>query len=240
MTTLVLLPGMDGTGVLFDPFVKAIASHIDVKVVAYPTTCTAYEDLVEIAACALPGEDDFVILGESFSGPVAVSLAARRPRGLMGLILCCTFARNPRPHFSGLRSFVGRLPALRPPMGLLKHVLMGGFATRGLQAALETAMAQVPPATLRGRLQSVLDIDVAAGLQEVEVPILYLRARQDRLVPSAASELIQRIRPRMQILDIDAPHFLLQTRPDAAADAIERFLMSPDCAKSRPRYSQPP
>ena len=92
MKKLLLLPGMDGTGRLFAPFLEAIGPAVDVQVVRYPGNgSSGYEGLVELARAALPTDGDFFILGESFSGPVAISLAAAHPPGLMGLILCCTF-----------------------------------------------------------------------------------------------------------------------------------------------------
>jgi hypothetical protein len=38
MVTLILLPGLDGTGTLFDAFVAALGTEFNVKVVSYPTT----------------------------------------------------------------------------------------------------------------------------------------------------------------------------------------------------------
>jgi pimeloyl-[acyl-carrier protein] methyl ester esterase len=76
--TLVLLPGMDGTGQLFAPFVVALGHEFNVKVVRYPTTePMGYAELEALARAALPEEGPFVILGESFSGPVAVSVGVR-------------------------------------------------------------------------------------------------------------------------------------------------------------------
>ena len=40
---LVLLPGMDGTGLMFEPFVKA-AEGFESRVVRYPTALTSYPD----------------------------------------------------------------------------------------------------------------------------------------------------------------------------------------------------
>lgn len=234
MVTLVLLPGMDGSGDLFESFVIALRGRVKTRVVRYPddASATRYDDLVELAANALPRDEPFVLVGESFSGPVAVSLAARRPQGLAGLVLCATFVRNPRPLFGGLRGLLGFIPALAPPLAPLHFALLGRFATPASRAAFRAAMAQARPMTLRDRLQAVLGVDVSARLAGVDVPMLYLRATQDRVVPASAGRLIERLRPDMQVETMDAPHFLLQAAPEAAADAIVRFV---ECACRDPR-----
>ena len=87
--TLVLLPGMDGTGRLFQPFVEALGSEVHVQTIAYPPseslTCA---ELAAFATSALPRAGPLVILGESFSGPIAVEVAARCGRRVRGLAAC--------------------------------------------------------------------------------------------------------------------------------------------------------
>src|SRR4051812_12633896 len=102
--TLVLLPGMDGTGLMFAPFIAALGPDVDCRVVAYPTDrALDYAEHEAIARAALPGDAPYVILGESFSGPIAIRIAASAPANLMGLVLCCSFARSPQPLLACLR-----------------------------------------------------------------------------------------------------------------------------------------
>lgn len=225
MVTLVLLPGMDGTGTLFEAFVAALGSEFNVKVVSYPTTePLGYPELESIARTALPSEGPFVILGESFSGPIAVSLAASCSPQLKGLVLCCTFVRNPRPVFSVLKPFIGVLPVAFVPVHFLFHLLLGRSSTAALRTALTQALARVSPSALRARLQGVLSVDVSAKLAEVDVPVLYLRASQDRLVPQTASKLVSQLCPRTEVVQLEAPHFLLQAVPSEAARIVAAFV----------------
>ena len=225
MVTLVLLPGMDGTGTLFEAFVAALGSEFNVKVVSYPTTePLGYPELESIARTALPSEGPFVILGESFSGPIAVSLAASCSSQLKGLVLCCTFVRNPRPVFSVLKPFVGVLPVAFAPVHFLFHLLLGRSYTAALCTALTQALAQVSPSALRARLRAVLSVDVLAKLAEVNVPVLYLRASHDRLVPQTASKLVAQLCPHAEVVQLEAPHFLLQAVPSEAARIVAAFV----------------
>src|SRR5687768_1455482 len=96
--TLVLLPGMDGTGLLFADFVAALGAQVETQVLRYPPDeILGYAELEARVRAALPTDRPLVLLGESFSGPIAISIAATPPPNLRGLILCCTFARFPLP-----------------------------------------------------------------------------------------------------------------------------------------------
>jgi pimeloyl-ACP methyl ester carboxylesterase len=223
LVTLVLLPGMDGTGRLFEPFIAALGGEFGVKRVAYPNAADlGYAELESIVRSELP-DGPYVLLGESFSGPVAIAVAASASPQLKGLVLCCTFARNPRPVLSGFRSLVGFLPLVLAPTTVFARVLLGRFSTRALRLALAQALAQVSASVLRARLQAVLAVDVSAKLSAVQVPVLYLRASRDFLVPSSASQLAARLNPRTKVVQLEAPHFLLQAVPADAAAVVAAF-----------------
>jgi pimeloyl-ACP methyl ester carboxylesterase len=223
--TLVLLPGMDGTGLLFDPFVVALASEFDIKVVSYPLSDPlGYSELGALVRAALPSKGPYVILGESFSGPIAVALAASRPAQLKGLILCCSFVRNPRPAFAPMRSLIDMLPLGLAPLAPLSHMLLGRFSTHEHRAGLALALRQVSTPTLRARLKAVVAVDVAQEMMRINVPVLYLRAAHDRLVPATASALVLTLNPRVEMVELNAPHFLLQTAPAAAARVTAAFI----------------
>jgi len=223
--TLVLLPGMDGTGDLFQPFVASIGDKFLVKVVTYPRSePLSYSDLESIVRSALPEDGPFVMLGESFSGPIAISIAASRPRGLMGLVLCCTFARNPRPRLRSLSFLIGALPMGAFFTRTISGTLLGRFSTRALREMFLEAVIKVTPETFRARLRSVLSVDVTSELAAVEAPMLYLRAHEDAVVPAAAAELIKRVQPGLKVVEVDAPHFLLQAAPGKAAQVVSEFI----------------
>lgn len=216
---------MDGTGRLFTAFAAALGGEFKVKVVTYPTVePLGYVELESVARRALPTEGPYVLLGESFSGPIAVALAASGSSQLKGLILCCSFARNPRPAFANLGALVRVLPVTHAPVALLSHLLLGQFSTKALRQSLSQALAEVTPSALKVRLRAVLAVNVSAKLSTIKVPILYLRASRDRLVPSAASALVSQLNPCTKVVELEAPHFLLQAAPAEAAQAIGAFV----------------
>lgn len=224
MTRLVLLPGLDGTGELFAPFIDALGGF-RAQVVAYPPDrAMTYAEHESFARGKLPSEEDFVLLAESFSGPIGICIAAAAPPRLKGLILCATFASNPLPVLGPLSKLVGAAPALRLPPALVAPWLYAGRSSRELRRAHAQAMSRVSPSTLRARVAAILAVDCRAQLRRIEVPMIYLRAGKDRLIPTSAGRAIQQLRPDCEFTEIDAPHFLLQTEPEACVAAVMSFV----------------
>src|SRR5688572_19308619 len=93
---LVLLPGMDGTGELFAPLLEVLGSDIETLVIRYPDRPLDYLEHESFVRAYLPHNRSYVVLGESFSGPIAISLAAAPPPGMLGYVLCVSFVRRPR------------------------------------------------------------------------------------------------------------------------------------------------
>src|SRR5689334_21645025 len=93
---IVLLPSMDGTGELFAEFRLMKPAGFEVSVIELPEEPLSYADLERLIEPRLSQDEPFVLLGESFSGPLAIRLAAKRPPNLRGLILCNSFVSAPR------------------------------------------------------------------------------------------------------------------------------------------------
>ena len=164
-----------------------------------------------------------MLLAESFSGPVGFSLAAERPAGLKGLVLCATFARNPRPMLGAAKQLARLLPAVSPPVGLAAPLLFDSGDEKNARS-IRRGNSDAGPHVLRDRLRAVTDVDVTEKLDQIAVPCLYLQATRDRLVSHSAARLIATHSPRMQIERIDAPHFLLQSAPAEAARIVTGFI----------------
>jgi pimeloyl-[acyl-carrier protein] methyl ester esterase len=224
MTTIVLLPGMDGTGRMFAELVSVLETQCRVAVISYPDEqALGYRELENHVRFRLPTGEPFILLAESFSGPIAISIAASKPSGLVGLILCCTFARNPVPLLRPLKELIVRMPLTSRFTGLLSPLLFGRSSTKMRRIALRQALDGVSGKALQMRLRSVLDVDYSDQVPEIDVPMLYLQATNDRIVSSEASHHIQSLAPRMNVARVVGPHLLLQSKPKEAGDLILKF-----------------
>ncbi len=225
MTTLILLPGMDGTGTLFCDFIEALRGEFPTVVITHPPDQPLnYESLQSLAHAQLPSKGDLVVMGESFSGPVAVGLAAQHAGRVKALILCCSFATNPRPALGRWAFLVPLLPVKCAPRAAMVALMFGRFATPTLRNALHRAVSLVSSATLRARLASIAKIDRAAQLRKIAVPVLYLQATEDRLVPRKVGDSVVRTCVDARLVSLVGPHGLLQASPEAAAQEVRAFI----------------
>lgn len=223
MLNIVLLPGMDGTGKLFQEFVTALPESLKTVIVRYPTEQhISYVELENLVRTACPASEQYILLSESFSTPLAVKFAASNPANLAGLVLCAGFASSP---VKGWRRFLGHLFA-----PLVFHLPLSNFAARqwlvgpdapsSLLAAVRAAVASVQPRVLAARLQALLRCDVRTELGQIEVPILYFQGIGDRLVSASCLGEIRRIKPQVKVASIVGPHLLLQRQPHRCAEAM--------------------
>ena len=233
---LVLLPGMDGTGDLFAPFVRALPKGAEATVVRYPVDRPlGYDELLPIARAALPASGPYAIVAESFSGPIGIRIAAAAPANLRALVLVASFARNPLPRSLGWLAGAAS-PALfrvRPPEAALRALLVGRAAPRELVEAVARAVGWVAPGVMARRLRDVSDVDVESALSSIRVPVLYVAGARDRLVGRRGLEGIRRRLPEVESIILDAPHLVLQARPREAAAAIVEFA-GRESARPRP------
>lgn len=225
MTTIVLLPGMDGTGRLFTPFVEYLPKNWNVTVVCYPKIDPlGYEALVREARKAIPTVGNYFILGESFSGPIAISLAKSADNRLLGLILCCTFMRCPSKllHYSG--AVFTNYPVSMIPFFVIEAMLLGKFRTPVLSNLVRSAVYSVSDVAYKARLRAIQAVDVSAELASLVFPVLYLRAVHDRLVSEHESKAMRWTMKHMSIAELDGPHCLLQASPCEAAYEVTHFV----------------
>jgi pimeloyl-ACP methyl ester carboxylesterase len=217
MKTL-LLPGLDGTGALFEPLLRELDPALGPTVISYPL------DEAAAPAIELPRGEPFALVAESFSGAVALQIAAAQPPGLVGVVLVASFVSSP---LRWLPSPLVR-PWLLAPLArsrmLNRRQLLDAAAPDELVDLVAKTIAQVPAATLAARVRRVLTLDARDALAACKAPLLYLQASRDRIVSERSVNEIRAGRPDVIVERIEGPHLLLQCNPSAGARAVERFL----------------
>lgn len=227
--TLVLLPGLDGSGVLFRPLVSRLPPQLRPIVVTYPQDrLLNYQQLVPLVLAVLPADGPFLLLGESFGGPLAVMVASALARagrnGLSGLVLSATFVRNPVWFRAAWLRFLAQPSALRlfPFLSRAKAKFFG-YSSSELDALIKEALSEAAPRVVAHRLRCVMTVDVRRELAACGVPVLYLRGTRDFVVPRHNAADVAAALPSVRIVPIEAPHLVLQTQPEAGAAAIIEF-----------------
>jgi pimeloyl-[acyl-carrier protein] methyl ester esterase len=224
MAAIVILPGLDGTGQLLGAFVRQLGPDLDTRLVAYPSDRELdYEQLATLVVDSLPRDKPFVLVAESFSGPVASRVAAQHPSGLAGVVFCASFVSSPIPALRHVSALLRFAPVRALPVAALAAVLLGRWSSKSHVARLERALGAVRPSVLRARARAALSA-VLPPVGSIQVPVLYLQAESDRLVSRACFERLRRVAPSATVATIPGPHFLLQAAPQACANAVRSFV----------------
>ncbi len=176
------------------------------------------------AAKAMDEAHRYILIAESFSGPVALRL--RNDARVAAIVLVASFVRRPNPALACLPLLpLGLARRIASRRGLLRMFCLGGDAPDDRLDALADRVRALPTTILRARLALLRDLDEHSCLRDARMPALHLRARRDRLVRSAISDgglAGDQFREAV----IDGPHFLLQARPEACWSMIEDWLVS--------------
>lgn len=188
---LLLVPGLDGTALLFYRQIPRLAPKF--RVVSFPLPddrdCTMSSLVTDLAAVIdqVSPTEPVILCGESFGGALSLSFALEHPERLRGLIILNSF---PRVH--------QRLQIRLGP-SLLKLVPWGAMplVRRFTESKMHTSHTR--PEDLKQfhersrsigrtgyirRLEILQDYDIRKRLPEIATPTLFLAADQDHLVPS--------------------------------------------------------
>jgi pimeloyl-ACP methyl ester carboxylesterase len=170
-----------------------------------------------------PGQS--VVLAESFSGLVALTLLTEVANRIRGVIFVGAFAEPPRPLLLRLAPVVSRSTALlrSMPSFMLRRYCLGKDATAAQLNLLREALAAVSPKVLAQRL-ALIGARHSFGKAPFNVPSYYIRASEDRLVPASCARWFQERFERCGIEELHGPHFLLQARPRESAEVITRIV----------------
>ena len=224
---LVLLPVMHGSGELFSEFMRTMPGQMHIEAPYYPGDASpSYDQLQAMVEWFAPTSEDFVLLAESYSTPLAIQYAATNPPTLKGLILCAGFATSPIRGWRKLCVSLIAPLAFRLPLPeiAVSRFLVGPGAPDSLPTAVRAAIRSVKPAVLTERLRQIFAVDVRPALGKIAVPILYIQAQRDRLVGPSSLKEIQGIKPQIEFAQLEGPHLIIQREPQQSADIVARFV----------------
>jgi pimeloyl-ACP methyl ester carboxylesterase len=183
----------------------------------------SFQEHVDFARQQFPRKRPFVLLAESFSGPIGLHLLAESPGNLIGVIFVATFAHYPSPFFLDAARLI--------PQGLLKlfsttllsrFFCLGGASEEAVKL-FRTALASVQLKVLSQRLQLLADLPPSPDAT-FSGPCLYIQASNDRLVSSRALAPLQRHLPQLRVEKVHGPHIVLLAQPETGARLISRFV----------------
>lgn len=226
-TTLVLLPGLDGTEIFFAPLLRYLPDWIEPVMINYPTSgSNSYEDLLPVVIKKVENIKSFIILGWSFGGPLALMVASYSSSQVTGIILCGSFVTPPRPRLVPFR-FAISAPLIAFVRALRRtRLLIPGYATSEFRCAKAMTWQRVNSSVLASRLRAVLSVDARSHLDQWKSRLMYLSSTQDEVVSRESLNEVLAIAPQTQLAEIEGKHFALFTNPHQSAAYIKKFLLA--------------
>lgn len=223
---LILLPGLDGSGELFKPFIDELYSlaDVDIVIIKYPIEGEqSYKGLKEYVLARLP-DDEFILLGESFSGPIAYEIALLDNPKLKGVIFVATFLKNPKSFltFCLNQRILNYLLRLRLPDYFIRKWLLGFDADERLIEQFWHSVRNIPSVVLTERLEAITQLQ--SSDKALDIPCSYLRATNDILVSKDCMKQFRKLCKKLKEYPIVAPHFLMQAAPKECAKTIRQEL----------------
>ncbi|MBR8832056.1 MAG: putative aminoacrylate hydrolase RutD [Chroococcopsis gigantea SAG 12.99] len=214
------VPGMDGTGKLYQRQVRTLSPHFDLRcLMISPDDLSDWDKLADRVILLLQEsrKDQGVYLcGESFGGCLALQIVLKAPELVDKLILVNSASSfNNRPILSWGIEITRAMPdflhysstlALLPFLAALNKILPDD------RKALLQAMQSVPPVTVSWRLSMLRNFcPLPSALHRVDVDTLVIASEADRLLPSVEEgrNLVQRL-PKAQLMILpDSGHTCL-------------------------------
>jgi len=217
---LVLLPGMDGTGELFEEFLSYYdGEHL---VISLPQNCP--QDHLSLAKSLdkqLPKED-YILLAESFSGGIVPELLKQDLTNMKGVIFVASFLSCPNRYLLPIAKILPIKALASAPLSQIGHkfLLLGQGASKALLSKLIKVTKSIPDHILKSRL-AVMNLQ-KLPLATFDVPTVYIQALSDRLISPGKSRELSNVFRNIEYIEIDGPHFLLQAKPKESSQAVAK------------------
>lgn len=225
---VVLVPGLDGTGLLFYRQVPLLERRYPVVATRLRDSAVLMEELVadlhaEVERSA-PGGGRVTLVGESFGGALSLSFALAHPERVGRLVILNSF-----PYFGPqARLWLGYHLLRATPWGVMRTVRQ---FTAWRMHSPTTGRAEIRRfhelmrATTRqgylSRLRMLQDYDVRDRLATIEAPVLFLASDADHLVPSVEqATLMSRLTPRATMRVLRGHGHICLIAPDIDLAAI--------------------
>ena len=208
---LVLVPGIDGTGLLFYRQVPLLERRYAVTTTRLRDAASRMDDLVAdlhlAIAEASPDGRPVTLVGESFGGALTLSYALAHPERVARLVILNSFAHFASPS----RLWLGYHLVRATPwgmMGLLRQIgarrMHSPQTSRDEIQRFHDLMRGTTREGYLSRMKILRDYDIRHQLKSIAAPALFLAADRDHLVPSVEqARLMQSLTPgsTMRVLE---------------------------------------
>lgn len=222
ISKLVLLPGMDGTGELFEEFL----SNFDGDYIVIPLPRSGSQDhvfLANIIKEQLPTED-FILLAESFAGGIIPELLTQKNPHMKGVIFVASFLSSPNHFLLSIAKLLPIKSLASAPLSTIFHkfLLLGQGASKELLSKFITVTKSIPDLVLKNRLEVMSQQRLP--ITTSDIPSIYIQALSDRLISSKKGREFTKVFINIEYIEIEGPHFILQSQPKESARLVTEAI----------------
>lgn len=234
----VLLPGLDGSGnaytFLKTKMLQSGINNDNISVCHYHNESSYTTLLNNVKELVTTSELPVVLIAESFAGPLALALASQYPDKVKKLILSASFGVKPTCTF--IPSFHLNLFKLFPkslipismlPYQLLHDLLLNNYATDDVKSVMEKIYQNGNQSVLDLRVKEVVNLPCIWDdywTTFIDTDTLILKPMYDRLLNKNNSDILRKNLMNSEIIEMNAPHLLLQTHAGEAWEHILEFI----------------
>lgn len=224
-TTLLILPGLDGTDVFLRPLLASLPRTIRPLVVSYPEAGSGkYEDLLKLVQQTIADVPELYVLAFSFAGPLAIMLAAEEPQRVRGIMLAASFLRLPQPRLAPLG-----FAAVGPVMWVVRTIRrlpIWLFKPRDdpLRVAKAEIWSRVSARALAARVRAIMRVDARTLARSCTQPISCVVFDDDHVVPRASADEILDCAPSARLVALPGHHFAMFANPAPLARQVVHFV----------------
>jgi pimeloyl-ACP methyl ester carboxylesterase len=218
---VVLLPGMDGTGILFEPFIEHAPPDIEITTIQLMQSENySYEDQAKYVMSQI-GDDPVTLVAESYSGMVAYNMLKLGCKNIEHVVFAASFICLP----SKLAKFANYFPiALAKsrlvPKALMGQILFGKFTSPSLINYFYSALSMASGTTLSHRLHQIAELKEPE--YKISTPCTYIKPSNDIVVSKSAVTAFHKVCSNLIIHEVAGTHFVLQTNPKSCWELIMR------------------
>ena len=167
--------------------------------------------------------DAAVIVGHSMGSAVALTLALKYPKQVLGLGLLGSGSKLRVSQT--LLETVGNPNTFESAVDMVNENCFSADAPQNLLELSRRTMLEIRPPVLSGDFLACNEFDVTSQLEKINVPALIICGAEDKMMPVKFSESLRDgiANSQLHILE-NAGHMVMLEQPDAVADLLKKFM----------------
>jgi pimeloyl-ACP methyl ester carboxylesterase len=164
-----------------------------------------------------------VMVGISMGGAIALTLAVKFPKKVLGLGLIGCGVRMPVA--KEILETAGNPNSFESAVETINQNCFNANAPQSLLELSKKQMMETRPPVLLGDFLACNEFDISDRLNNINTPTLIICGVEDRMIPLKNSELLQKgiINSRLHMAD-KAGHMVMAEQPDIVAGLLKQFI----------------